>query len=463
MVLNSQRKLILHILFTISLTMMMACTVIPVKQRKDIAGNMPEQFVGKKDRASGSQFWEMSFPSESLKSHVQMLAEKNFEIEAARARVAQAAAFYGIKKSELMPSFDVNVGLTRSRTKSSSNNAYRNESAMDFEAALSWEPDIWGKIRTRKEAESLKYEEKLAILDQVALNIQALLVEAWISYHSQTLREDLLKEQSETISNIMSLNEIRLSQGEGSIVDVLQQQVNLTGIERLLPGVVSEKKRAKNAYAVLLGCQSNEGCRPAGKWSDIKPLTSLSSPKELVIARPDLRAAFLSLKAADHEVAAAIGDRLPTISIGLKYLINAQKFSDIGRDSTISLVGGLLAPVFDAGRRRAKVSLKEAEVLEGVAILEQAFLKAVQEVEDSLIQENALFDEQRLLNKELELSKELVEQTRLQYLNGKDSFLDVLDVVSKLQRLRQDEIRLKQKLLINRSRLLKALGAKWSK
>ncbi|MCP4345421.1 MAG: TolC family protein, partial [Desulfobacterales bacterium] len=375
----------------------------------------------------------------------------------------QAAAVYGIMKSALIPSLDVGASLGRSRTKSSSDNTYVNENAIDFQAALSWEPDIWGKIRNRKDAASLKYDEKLAMFDQIALNLQSLLVETWISYHSESLTENLLTKQRETISNIMSLSVMRLAQGDANIVDVLQQKVNLTGIERLMPGVVSKKKRIVNAYAVLLGCQPTEVCQPAEKWPVIEPLKSLSSPKELITARPDLRAAFLTLKAADHEVAAAIGDRLPTLTIGFKYLITGQKFSDIGRDTAVSLIGGLLTPVFDAGRLKAKLSLKEGQVIEAVAILEHALLKAVQEVEDALIQENALFDEKDLLNKEIRLSMELVDQTRLQYVNGKDSFLEVLNALSKLQVLQQDEIRLKQKLLINRSRLLKALGAKWRK
>ena len=88
-------------------------------------------------------------------------------------------------------------------------------------------------------------------------------------------------------------------------------------------------------------------------------------------------------------------------------------------------------------------------------------LTAVQEVEDTLSQEYALFDDQQLIHKEIAIARDTVDKAKLRYVNGEENFLAVLVALAKLQTLQLDEISLQQELLINRGRLLKALGAKW--
>ncbi len=444
--------------------MTFACTVAPVQKRDDIPEGLPEQFVSSKTRVSNSNLcWKQSFPSVFLQADVQTLLENNFELEAARARVKQTAATYGIAKSEIMPSLDVKADFDRSRIKEDSDNTSTvTTNTIAFGAALNWELDIWGRIRAKKTAASLLLEEKQALADQIALNLQSLLVETWITYHGASMFEEVLKEQRETNMQVLALTELRLAQGDGNALDVLQQQGHLASIDRILPGATSEKRRAANANAVLLGRFPNNDHQPGGKWPFLKRLSVISSPRKLIADRPDLRAAFLFLQAADHEVSAAIADRLPTISIGLKYAASGKTFSNIGQDTALSLVSGLLIPIFDAGRLKAKASRKKAQALESIAILEQAMLVAVREVEDALILENALFDEQVLLQKEIAIKIETVDKARLLHVNGHESFLVVLVALKELQVLQQEEITLKQKLLINRGRLLKALGAKWS-
>jgi outer membrane protein TolC len=129
----------------------------------------------------------------------------------------------------------------------------------------------------------------------------------------------------------------------------------------------------------------------------------------------------------------------------------------------LRVAGGVLAPVFDAGRRKAKVAQRKAEACEALAVLEHAMRVAVREVEDAVVREGALFDEQCLLQKEIAIAMETVEKATLQYVNGQESFLAVLAALAKQQSLQQAEITLQQELLINRGRLLKALGTQWSR
>jgi outer membrane protein TolC len=299
-------------------------------------------------------------------------------------------------------------------------------------------------------------------VDQAALDLESLLVESWVVHHGARRLKQLLEAQQRTNRQYLELTELRLGQGQGSALDVLQQKGRLVTTAGTLPGVDEKRRRAANAYAVLMGRLPDGSDLVADGWPDIEPLSTITSPRQLLDARPDLQAAFLALGAADHEVAAAIADRLPRLSIGVTMEQSGRSLTRIGDGSIYQVAGGLLAPVFDAGRLKAKAAQRKAEALETLAILEQAMRTAVREVEDALVRETALFEELSLLQAENAIALDTVKEATRRYVNGQESFLSVLAALVKQQTLQQNEIALQQDLLINRGLLLKALGAKWS-
>ncbi|MDY6987316.1 MAG: TolC family protein [Thermodesulfobacteriota bacterium] len=440
---------------------MSACTVIPVEERGHIPARLPKQFAANGLRALNNRLsWQQSFPSEGLQADVQALLDANFELEAARARVEQAAATYGMARSALLPSLDGKAAFDRSRIKGDGETATRNTIA--FEAALQWKLDIWGRLRAREKAAALSLEEQQALADQTTLDLQTLLVETWVTHHGARKLEQVLMKQRETNGQLLHLTECRLAYGQGSALDVLQQRGRLVTVERALPAVASRKRRAANAYAVLMGRVPDGGNLPEEEWLTLKGLSALPTPHDLLKDRPDLRAAFLTLQAADHEVAAAVADRLPRLPLGLSYMESGRSLSALGSESVFRFASGLLAPVFDAGRLKAEAALRKAKARESLAMLELALLVAIREVEDALTREQALFDEQTLLHSEIAIAQDTVDKAKLRYINGQESYLAVLVALAKLQTLQQADITLQQDLLINRGRLLKALGAKWS-
>jgi NodT family efflux transporter outer membrane factor (OMF) lipoprotein len=389
--------------------------------------------------------------------------EENFELEAARARVEQATAAYGIAGSDLMPSLNAKADFDHSRIKDDEENGETtNRNTIAFGAALHWELDIWDGLRARRKAAALSLEEKQALADQIRLDLQTLLVETWVTHHAARRLAQVLVKQRETNAQFLDLIELRLSQGQGNALDVLQQRGRLVSAGRTLPAATSRKRRAAHAYSVLIGRLPEGRNLPEDEWPTIGPLSALPFPHALLVDRPDLRAAFLALQAADHQVAAAVADRLPNLSIGLSFEESGNSLSNIGSGSLFRFASGLLAPVFDAGRLKAMAAQRKAEARESLAMLEQAVLEAILQVEDALSREQALFNEQKLLHREIAITRDTVVQAKLRYVNGQESYLAVLVALDALQTLQQKEITVQQDLLINRGRLLKALGAKWS-
>ena len=437
-----------------------ACSLISTQGYGDPDTGFPARFSGSAPAGSREIVWKQSFPDNALESDIQMLTRDNFEISAARARVEQAAAEYHISRSALFPSLEAGADFERSRVRQNLRNS--TDSLISFGSLLNWEPDIWGRLRRKKEAADLTLAARKETVKDIALNLQTLLVEAWVAHHGARRLEKVLTDLQTTNLDFLNLTELRLLRGYGNSLDVLRQRGRLKAVKRELQPVISQKSRTANAYAVLLGHMPGHIQMTPAPWTDIAPLPVLPTPASLLNSRPDLRAAFLSLRAADQQVAAAVADRLPKIAIGLDYSLTGTALSGIGDSSILTFTSGLLAPVFDAGKRMAAVSRRRAQAREALADMEQAMLNAVQEVENGLSRESSLLEELALLAGEIKTAEQTVENARFQYVKGREDYLTVLDALEKFQTLLQLEITLEQEAALNRARLLKALGASWN-
>nr|WP_268237298.1 efflux transporter outer membrane subunit [Alloalcanivorax dieselolei] len=446
---------------SICLLLLPACSVISATDRPDFSARMPEHFFSAdKTVNAGSIYWSEIFSDSVLRRDIEALNTENFELEAARARVEQAAASYGMERADLFPSLNATTDFERKREKEDGGSS-ETSSAIGFGGALNWELDIWGRLRAKKEAASLSLEEQKALVDQTALNLSTVLVESWIAHHTASKLEMILQRQKTTNTQFLELTELRLEQGQGSALDVLQQRGRLAATKREIPSVQADKINAANAYDVLLGQIPDGQALPLEIWPDINPFSSLPTSKELMESRPDIRAAFLALLVADQDVAAEIANRLPKLSIGLNYSITGNTLSNIGDGKIVSFTTGLLAPIFDAGRRKAEVSRREAMAKEALADLEQSMLVAVKDIENGLSSEQALFKERTLLSEEISIAQQTVSKAKLRYVNGQENYLSVLSALENLQNLHRHEINLQRDLLINRARILKAFGATW--
>ncbi|THB79170.1 MAG: TolC family protein [Desulfobulbaceae bacterium] len=441
-----------------------SCSVVTMSERDELLHVLTDQYAESADYENTDEiYWNESFTSQELSKDIMTLLSQNHDLEAAQARVKQAAAVYGTSKAELLPQVNINGSIDQTRNSSNTlNGSDKTVQKISFGGALSWEPDIWGRLQARKKAASLLLDEKQALSDQLSLNLQTLLVETWLNYQAARSLELVLHRQIRTNQQILKLIELRFTHGGGNYLDVLQQKSNLISLERALPGTLSAQRSTVNSYATLLGLYPGEQPIAGYIIPELQPLAAITSPRQLMANRPDLQAAFFALRAADHELAAAIRDRLPRLSIGLSYSESGTNLARIGDQTVFNFATGLLVPLIDAGRLQSKIDLQKAYAAERVAIFEQALINAIRDVENSLIQEKTLYEEYRLLKKELAAANATVREAELQYLNGQQTFLPVLLARAKFQTLQKTKILLKRDILINRGHLLKALGAKWS-
>jgi outer membrane protein TolC len=173
----------------------------------------------------------------------------------------------------------------------------------------------------------------------------------------------------------------------------------------------------------------------------------------------------LRLAAADYRVAAAVAARLPALRIGAETGYESRDFGEIENifDNWIwSLFANITWPVFDGGRRKAEVDRNKAVVKEALGAYGQVMLRALQEVEDALIQERKQAEFLIELERQVGLARDTLRAARMRYANGLSDYLPVLAALESLQTVERSQIVAERQLLSFRVQLYRALGGTWT-
>ena len=274
----------------------------------------------------------------------------------------------------------------------------------------------------------------------------------------------LLEAQLEVSQEYVDLVESRFANGLATAVDVYFQRLQLAATERQVPLARQTIKTLSHQLAVLLGNQPTQSVGVLNKnLGTLRQLPETGIPTEVLRHRPDVHAAELRLIAADQRVGMAIADRFPSLGINITGGGQAEAFADVLDNWFVSLGASLLAPIFDAGRRKAEVARNRAVVQESFANWEAALLDAFREVEDALVTEEGILSRQEILNRQLKLADAALERSRSNYIHGLTDYLNVLTSLQAQYALQLEDITFRLDLLTNRVRLHAALGGgTWS-
>ena len=190
------------------------------------------------------------------------------------------------------------------------------------------------------------------------------------------------------------------------------------------------------------------------------PQTGL--PAELIQRRPDIRNAYYSVLAADSDVAAAIADRFPRLSLTAGVDVSGAHTRDLFNNWLATIAANLVAPIIDGGLRKAEVDRTRAVASEALHTYGQTILDALGEVEDALIQEQRQRDFITSLDKQLTLAGQVIERVRDRYLQGTVDYQRVLDALISQQELQRSHLTAKRDLVLDRIDLCRALGTGWT-
>ncbi len=329
--------------------------------------------------------------------------------------------------------------------------------------AASYEIDLWGRIWAERQSANFEVQASYEDVQSTAMTIAAEVTLRWLNILERRAQLDVLAEQLATNKTYLELVELRFNKSMVSALDVYQQQQAVEAIEKQIPLVRSEEQVLKHDLAVLLG-QAPASEIDCGTYDieKIPLLPKVGFPADILLNRPDVRAAYARLQVADYSVSAARADRLPAISLTGRAAYSSGELEFLIDDWVANLAANLTAPLFDGSRRKAEVERNRALVEERLANYRLVVLTAIQEVENAMVQERQQKEYMKALDKQLESAKNALREAGSRYRKGQNDYLPVLTALQTTQQLTRDVISARRQLIVYRVNLHRALGGSWA-
>nr|NIT56192.1 TolC family protein [Fodinibius sp.]NIW44317.1 efflux transporter outer membrane subunit [Gammaproteobacteria bacterium]NIX02317.1 efflux transporter outer membrane subunit [Phycisphaerae bacterium]NIY24775.1 efflux transporter outer membrane subunit [Fodinibius sp.] len=401
--------------------------------------------------------WWTAFEDTALNTLVNQALRSNFDLETAWQRLREAQAIVDRESSFLFPDLEAFLeGETGGRQEFET---FETTEQLRLGLTSTYEVDLWGRIGSGVDAEQYRAQATLADYQTAVLSLSAEVVRTWYQLMEARDQMALLVEQIDTNEKVLNLLKSRFGSGQIRSVDILRQRQLLESTREQKIAVESEIQVLKHQLAVLLGRSPQEDIDYAStRLPELPPLPKTGLPVELVRRRPDVQSAYNQLLAADRDLAAAISNQYPRLTLSASIFSRSDDASNLFKDWAHSFAGNLLAPIFYGGRLGAEADRSEAVKMQRLYQYGQATLLAFQEVEDALIREKKQSERINSLEEQVSLARQSYEQLRVEYLNGVSDYIDVLTALTDEQQLRRDLLSAKLVLLEFRIALYRALA-----
>jgi NodT family efflux transporter outer membrane factor (OMF) lipoprotein len=451
-----------------------ACAVGPDYQRPALSA--PAQFkqaegwsqAAPSDALTRGAWWEL-YGDSQLNGLVEQLNRDNQTVAQYEAQYREAQALVRSTRGNLFPSVDLSAGKTRSsQGTGSSGSSLSNSSSgirntYNTQLGVSWEADIWGKLRRGLEADKATAQASLADLAAMRLSLQSELVQNYLQLRVIDEQKRLLEATVEAYQRSLKLTENQYRAGVSGKDAVAQALTQLKGTQADLIDLAWQRAQLENAIAVLMGKAPADFSLAASEGIPALPAIPLSLPSQLLERRPDIAAAERSVMSANAEIGVAKTAYFPDLTLSLAGGYSSSSFSNwVTLPNRFWSVGPQLAmTLFDGGQRAAEVDRSEAAYDQTVAQYRQTVLDGFREVEDYLSQLKVYDQEAQVRDEALAAARESLRLTSNQYKAGLIGYLDVVNVQTTALSNERSVLGLLQSRLVASVQLIAALGGGW--
>lgn len=399
--------------------------------------------------------WWTSFEDEGLNKAVSQSLESNFDLKTAWQRLKEAQAVVDRQASGLFPDLSGTADgeVTRSDTET------QHSEDLLLGLTSTYEVDLWGRIGSSVDAERFRAEASMAEYQAAALSLSAETALTWYRLAEARHQLELIESQIETNQAVLELIESQFGNGLIRGVDILRQRQLLESTREQKSAAEARIEVSKHQLAVLTGRPPQESMNiDQDSLPELPPLPETGLPTTLVQRRPDVQQAFYQLQAADKDLASAISNQYPRLTLSVSASTLGGSAGTLFENWAASFAGNLLAPIFRGGELRAEANRNEAVRQQRLYEYGQSILVSFQEVEDALIREQKQQEQIKSLRRQVNLATQAYEQLRIEYFNGISNYLDVLTALDELQQLRRDLLSANLNLVEFRIALYRALA-----
>jgi len=425
------------------LSFLTACTVGPnyVRPATEIPGAYKEMEGWKVaqpgDHLTRGAWWEI-FNDPELNALEEQVNISNQTLKMAEAQFRQARALVIVARAAYFPTATVGASFTRSRvspnapsvalvagTTGTSSPPY---SDYLLGADVSWELDLWGRVRRNVESSKATAQATEADLESTRLLIQAELGQDYFQLHTFDAQKQLLDATVIAFQKFLELTKNQYASGVASRADVLSAETQLKTTQAQAIDVGVQRAQVEHAIALLVGKPASLFSIPVGPLTTVPPAVPVGVPSEILERRPDIAGTERRVAAANAQIGVAVAAYYPTVTLSAsggfestslsKWLMWPSRFWSVGP--------GISETVYDGGLRRGQTAAARAAYDGTVASYRQTVLTGFQEVEDNLAALRILEEEAKVQDEAVKAAQQSVDFTTNQYKAGTVSYLNVL-------------------------------------
>jgi multidrug efflux system outer membrane protein len=446
-------------------------------QRPDTGIQMPESYehvTTETATPSPEDLWWQVFGKPELDQLVEEAITNNLDIKKATARILEVRSQLVQTRADRFPSASLEgqgerrrrpiIGVLPGRSFSTKTDVYT------LSLPASFELDLWGRLARAEEAVRANLFEAEENRRTVALTVVAETISLHLQMESLERRIQITQQTIENYRRSLALVESRYERGLTPILDLRQARRTLAQAEAALPSLRQDLGITQQKMAVLLGhYPKTQPPRPQPEdyFKRLAPVPP-GLPSDLLLRRPDIRAAEARLMGLNALVGVAKANRFPRITLTGTFGYSSDELDQLLRHQSKlwNMATGIAQPLFDAGKLKASQRVAEARYQQGVAEYAKAVLTAFSEVESALLtRKEQLERRDRVLNflmnflMEARATQDVAEN---RYKRGIVDYLTVLEAQQTRFQAEENLVLVDLAVLSNRVALHRALGGGWA-
>jgi NodT family efflux transporter outer membrane factor (OMF) lipoprotein len=422
------------------------------------------------DEALHGKWWEI-YNEPELNALEDQLNIDNQNIRQAFENFMEARALVREARSQYFPTVSVGGSYTRSQSSSnvgsssSGTTSGKQSQVFSLPAGVSWEPDLWDKVRNAVRASQYEAQLSAADLENERLTEQASLAEYFFEIRGQDALQKILNDTVEADKKALEIAKTRYDTGVDDQISLVEAQTTLESAQSAAINIGIARAQYEHAIAMLVGKPASTFYIPVEPTTSAPPAIPVGVPSELLERRPDIAAAERNMAAANAHIGVAYAAYYPALTLAATGGMESSALKNLlDWPSRFWSVGPSISEtVYDGGLRRATVNQYIATYNANVAAYRQSVLTAFQQVEDALA-------EVRLLSQQIRQQQEAVDSSQTflrlelgRYKNGIDPYIDVVIAQTTLLVNQQSLTTLQVQEMAASVQLIEALGGGWDR
>ncbi len=416
--------------------------------------------------------WWDRFADTQLSALVREALDSSFDVQLAASRLEQSRALRRQIAADTVPSVEGDTGYSRSRnsqrglTDPSGNSGKQAFNLWHGGLAISWEADLWGRVKRSVEAADASVLMAQEDRHGVQLLVIVQTAQDYIQLRGSQQALAVVQQNLEIARRSLELTRLQVKEGVATDLEVSEAAAQVSEIEARTAPLQQRIAQLINALSLLLAREPRALQQQLSVLADVPAYRAdvpIGLPSELAQRRPDIRRAEAQLHAATASVGMAEADFYPRITLSGNLGFQSLQLSDLGSWGSRSFAfgPGVSVPVFEGGRLQGALQLQEGRQQEAGITYQKTVLSAWHEVDDALVAYQANQRRRDSLQQAVMHSQHALDSVHQQYAQGTVDFLNVLTVQNTLLNNQAALVESTAQVSLSLVQVFGALGGGW--